>query len=279
MKAFCPGHITCFFQPVDSYDPMSSGSRGVGIRLSKGSTVTLEERPDQRIEVTIDGNESDAEVTRLVLRMLASDRGFDVTVENELPMCQGFGMSAAGAIAAALCACHSTGKRRSEAFRAAHLAEIYGGGGLGDVAGIMSDLDIPMRTVAGIPPLGKVESGGNRMRISVAVLGEKISTGDILSNAVKKERITNAGSDAMDRYMREPTVSSLFRLSRTFSETAGLETQEVRNALRKMTNAGMCMLGNSVFSTAPSKEMAEILDVEAIECTSTRRKAEITRKV
>jgi pantoate kinase len=54
-KAFCPGHITCFFHPVRTDDVLTTGSRGAGIRLSKGAFVTLEERSDPKVEITMDG--------------------------------------------------------------------------------------------------------------------------------------------------------------------------------------------------------------------------------
>ena len=101
ITAFCPGHITCFFHPIRSYDPMSAGSRGVGIKLSKGAKVTLDERSDDRIITTMDGREMDCRITKLAVKDIDPSRGYDVTIENDLPVGQGFGMSAAGSIAAA----------------------------------------------------------------------------------------------------------------------------------------------------------------------------------
>ena len=103
-KAFCPGHITCFFHPVRTNDVLTTGSRGVGIRISRGATVTLEERSDARVEIVMDGVSSEAKVTRKVLELIRPGEGFDVTIENGLPVSQGFGMSAAGAIAVAIAA-------------------------------------------------------------------------------------------------------------------------------------------------------------------------------
>lgn len=278
MKAFCPGHITCFFQPADSYDPMSTGSRGLGIRLSRGADVEVNERSDQRIEVMIDGTEASAEITRLALRVLASDRGFDVHVNNELPMRQGFGMSAAGAIAAGLCVCAIAGMKRSEAFKAAHLAEVYGGGGLGDVAGIMSDRFLPLRTVAGMPPFGKVVEGGRQMKVNVAVIGDEIDTASII-NGDTRQRIIKAGMEAMDAYSESSGADRMFRISRKFSAAAGVEGPMMKDALETLGNrAGMCMLGNSVFSTLPESELSDVLGVDVIQCTSTVRKAEVTRR-
>lgn len=281
-KAFCPGHLTCFFHPVRSYDPLSAGSRGVGIKLSRGSSVTVEERSDQRIEITMDGLPSEADITRLVLRMLAPELGFDVTVDNELPVSQGFGMSAAGAIAAALCVCQITGKKRPEAFRAAHLAEIEGGGGLGDVSALMCECHTPVRMIAGLPPLGKVAEHGEKMPLSLAVMGPSLNTGDILGDKDAMERISAAGAAATDRFISSPTVKNMFRLARRFSKAAGLETREISDALDSMRreNAAMCMLGNSIFSTAPSDVLKEHLgpDVPVIACASTGEGAKVTHK-
>ena len=91
--AFCPGHITCFFHPVRTDSVETTGSRGAGIRLSLGAHVTVEERSDSVVEITMDGRPSDAKVTRYVIGKVCPDRGFDVTIENDLPVGQGFGMS------------------------------------------------------------------------------------------------------------------------------------------------------------------------------------------
>ena len=105
ITAFCPGHITCFFQPVRSYDPMSAGSRGVGIKLSKGTKVSLDERRDGNIVTIMDGVETECKITKMAVREIDRVRGYDIVIENDLPVGQGFGMSAEGSIAAALCAC------------------------------------------------------------------------------------------------------------------------------------------------------------------------------
>ena len=95
VKAFCPGHITCFFQPSDpgQADLLRRGSSGAGIRLSLGSEVVLEERSDDRVRVAIDGVETSAPVTEYVMSQMLPGRGYDVIVSNGLPCGEGFGMS------------------------------------------------------------------------------------------------------------------------------------------------------------------------------------------
>ncbi|MDG6221378.1 MAG: hypothetical protein QCI38_08045, partial [Candidatus Thermoplasmatota archaeon] len=66
-SAFAPGHISGFFSVFDSHpNPLRRGSRGGGVCISKGawSKVRMEEGHG-RIEITINGEESAAPVTRL----------------------------------------------------------------------------------------------------------------------------------------------------------------------------------------------------------------------
>ena len=99
--AFSPGHITCFFHPVDSEGILKTGSRGVGIRISGGTEVSVDERSDSRIVTSIDGKIVSAPVTENVVSQIAPGRGYDIEFINDLPVSQGFGMSASGAISVA----------------------------------------------------------------------------------------------------------------------------------------------------------------------------------
>lgn len=283
ITAFCPGHITCFFHPVRSYDLMAAGSRGVGIKLSKGTSVTLEERSDGRIRTVMDGEESECAITRMAIRSIDPDSGYDVTIENGLPVGQGFGMSASGAIAAALCACEFTGKDHQNAFTAAHVAEIKGGGGLGDVSGIMGHSHVPVRAVAGLPPFGKVINSGLKMDVTAAILGGPLNTGDTLADEEVAKKLQELGSASVNAFIEDPTEQNLFSLSKKFSASLGLETPAMTEALKKLRekgNAGMCMLGHSIFTDLSPKMTAEILgdSVEIYSCQSTDDMPRITRR-
>ena len=274
VSAFCPGHITCFFQPVRSYDPMSAGSRGVGIKLSKGAKVTLEERSDDRLITVMDGVESDCNITKMAVREIDPSRGYDITIENDLPVGQGFGMSAAGSIAAALCACRINGKDDQEAFGAAHRSEIAGGGGYGDVSGISGPYNVPIRAIAGLPPFGKVVNSGLKIALSVAILGEPLNTGDTLSNAKVSKKIQDMGSKLVTQFIKAPTIKNLFAYSARFSKNIGIETPRISTSLFKLRaegNAGMCMLGHSIFTDLSVDRTREILgdEVRIIACEST----------
>lgn len=277
--------MSCIFQPVSSYDVMGTGSRGVGIRLSVGAHAEVEPRDDGVVTVTMDGGPSDAPVTRDVVESMAPGRGFDVSIRNDLPVSQGFGMSAAGAIAVGLCVAELTGQGRHAAFSAAHVAEVRRGGGLGDVSAIVGGRDVPIRTVAGLPPFGAVVTAGFTLpRLTLAVLGPKMETGPVLSDPARMSVIRDAASSAMDRFMEEPTYDNLFEQSNEFSSATGLESQIIARTIWDLGQrgymAGMCMLGNSVFTDAPEEVLWSLLGrghVRTYRCSSSHREAIVHR--
>jgi len=269
MKAFSPGHLTCFFQPVRDQNILKTGSKGAGIKLSLGTDVTVEENV-HGTNVIMDGELSEARITRRVLEILAPDRNFDVMIENQLPVSQGLGMSAAGALAAALCVSEMIGKDTNEAVKAAHIAEVEGKGGLGDVSGLMGNGHIPFRITAGLPPHGNVIGTGKRMRITIAVLSGKLETKNVLEDKTKMSMISIAGRTAVEAYQKDTSINSLFSISRNFSKVIGLESKEMSIALSMFDEAGMCMLGNSIFTTAPADEVSDALtNAEIYETEST----------
>ena len=227
ITAYCPGHITCVFEPHrNETDMMSSGSRGIGIRTSAGATVEMVEVSGDSVGVVIDGKESDAPVTRLVLDAMLPGRGIEVNVKNDLPVGQGFGMSAAGAIAAALCAAQIAGTDERAAWEIAHCCEIDGGGGLGDVSGLCGLYDVPVRTRAGLPPVGEVcDSGIVFEKLSVAVLGKPIDTGQMLNSEERVRAISSAGIKALGEPLTD--TASLFGISNRFSRETGIESDTV----------------------------------------------------
>ncbi len=280
--AFSPGHITCFFQPVSSYNPLSAGSRGAGIRINLGSTVMVKPASGKPI-TKINGNIVEGEIVRHVARLLDPDQEYDINIKHDLPVGQGFGMSAADAVATSLCVCRLTGKDMAEGYRAAHMAELSEGGGRGDVAGIMSRCSQPLRTVAGLPPFGKVEDTFVSVdKLTLFTVGPQIETKSILSDRKIMAKIREAGAVATDEYLNNLSLKSLFEISNRFSEDSGLRTSEINNAIHVLEEAGyraaMCMLGNSLFTTAPKDAVKEIIgDVWAVSCSATVEEARVTR--
>lgn len=285
-SAFCPGHVSCVFEPMRSINDLSTGSRGFGIRLSLGSTATVEDRDDDTVRIYLDGSLSAAMITRMTVEMLAPGRGFDITIHSDLPISQGFGTSASGTIATAIAVADIVGESRTKAFEAAHIAEVKGDGGLGDVSAIVAGRDVPVRTRPGFPPIGTVENAGIKFNtLTVGVLGPKMETDSIIGDGNMVQRIRRAGGRSMERFLAEPTKDVLFEASNSFSMETGLESPLIRKAIMRLNEAGygagMCMLGNSIFTDASIDKVRSILGrghVNAFSCSSSGKEIKLIRR-
>jgi pantoate kinase len=267
-KAFCPGHITAFFEVVEATEPLKRGSRGTGFCISKGVTteVKVNSTSDQKLEIKFNGEKAEAETTELVARMLMGTREFDVMVESniELPLSQGFGMSGAGALSTALALNEAIDLNYGidELVGVAHSAEVEAMTGLGDVYP-QSLGGLEVRLNAGAPPHGKIEVKNSTHELTLCVLGEELKTKDILRNPLNRKRISEVGRDCLERYIVDQSWQNLFRLSREFAEKTGLIKADIMDAILAVENnggmAGMPMLGNSIFAFCEDKDIGEVL--------------------
>jgi len=251
--AFSPGHITGFFEICRGGDEISTGSRGAGFSLSLGSYAEVKGSK----EMIIEGNMGEGEVTRDALHILGI-KNVRVKIRNQMPLSQGFGMSASSTLAATLATCHLLSLPYERALEAAHVAEVRMGGGLGDaIASFYGGLE--MRLAPGLK--GRIKVVEERARILVAVVGEPIKTRGIIENGEMVERINEEGREAMKSFLREPTFDNLALLSREFAISTGIADERMKRILRngeRIGSIGMCMLGNAVFAEY-SKEMRRFL--------------------
>jgi pantoate kinase len=135
---FAPGHVSAFFEPVYFQQDMDrSGSCGAGINISLGaiSQVAIQPALHQIVTVHINGKPSSAPVTKSALNFLIGTSPLSITVNTvvDLPVSQGFGMSAAGALSTTLALADLLNLPRENAIKAAHYAEVQLHTGLGDV--------------------------------------------------------------------------------------------------------------------------------------------------
>ena len=96
--AFVPGHVTGFFTTDPDDDPTKAGSRGGGVALSDGVTVTV--RASEERSVALNGVDIEIEAVDRVLDALRTDVA--VRAETPLPLGSGFGVSGAMALGTAL---------------------------------------------------------------------------------------------------------------------------------------------------------------------------------
>jgi len=253
--AFAPGHISAFFEPTYNTSSIDkTGSRGAGINVTLGavSRVSILPAPHFTCQVRINGQASDAPVTKQALQNLLGDTPFKILVETilDLPQSQGFGMSGSGALSATLAASDVLGYSREQGMRAAHYAEVQMHTGLGDVVA-SSFGGIEIRREPGLPPWGVLEHIPGNFEVVLCVVGTAIQTEKILTDKTKLVQIASSGRYCTKQLLEQPSLEHLFSLGWEFTRKVGLAEPQVLQAIeaaQKFGNASMCMLGNSVFA-------------------------------
>lgn len=266
--AFAPGHISAFFEPVlYNQDLRRSGSRGAGLSISLGaiSHVRVHPSASQTITVRINGRPSPAPVTTLALKYLLGEAPLLVTVDTllSLPISQGFGMSSAGALSSTLAAADLLGLPREQAISAAHYAEVQLRTGLGDVvASCFGGIEI--RREAGLPPWGMLEHIPGTYDVVLCIVGKRMATKTVLSNAMRREEIASYGRYCTKKILEAPSLEHLFSLGYAFTQKTGLADPRVLQAIKAANHVGMasmCMLGNTVFAVGDTPQLCSILSV------------------
>jgi pantoate kinase len=245
-QAFIPGHVTGFFTVDRDPDPTKAGSRGAGLALSNGVTVTVRSAGERT--VALDGDPIEVAAVERVLDAL--DARARVSATTPLPLASGFGVSGAMALGTALAANRVFDRRLSEneLLTVAHGAEVQAGTGLGDAVA-QARGGAPIRLEPGGPQDNAVDAIPARARVEYCVFGE-LATEEIIGD--ETDRITEAGERALSQVVREPTLERFMRASRQFARETDLLTDRVREAVSDVSEAGgsatMAMLGETVLA-------------------------------
>ncbi|MCK5636898.1 MAG: hypothetical protein KAH91_05690, partial [Thermoplasmatales archaeon] len=263
--AFSPGHISGFFEPVYNQDMSRTGSRGAGINISLGaiSEVTAEGSAKQSFEIYINNKKTSAPVTNLAFKYMLGDNPLRVVVKTtmDLPIGQGFGMSAASALSATYALAKITNVSKNEAMKASHFAEVQLKTGLGDViASCFGGIEI--RKSAGLPPWGLIEHIPGKYDLVLCIIGKKLDTKKTLSDSTKASKIIEYGKYCTKKLCENPSIEHLFSLSQIFTKKTELADKRVLDAINAANQYGMasmCMLGNSVFAIGKTDELCKTL--------------------
>lgn len=263
--AFAPGHITGFFAPHVVKQLDKSGSIGAGISISSGaiSEVSVKETTTQQIDVFINDKKSAAPVTQYALKCLLGDKPVHATVNTmlSLPLGQGFGMSAAGALSATYALADIFQWPKHKALQASHYAEVVHKTGLGDaIASMFGGIEI--RRKPGLPPWGFVEHIPGEYDIVCCVVGKELPTEKILQDTSKVKAIHQYGNLSVQKLVEKPSIENLFRLSNFFMKNTGLAEKKVIQAIEKANKqnmSSMCMLGNSMFAIGKKDQLKKTL--------------------
>jgi len=245
-RAFVPGHVTGFFTVEEHDDPTKAGSRGGGIVLSEGATVTV--RAADRRRLVVNGEQIEMNPVDRVLGAL--DATAEVRVVTDLPIGAGFGVSGAVSLGTALAANAAFDRRLSEneLCTIAHGAEVQAGTGLGDVVA-QARGGVPIRLEPGGPQDNALDAIPARSRIEYRSFGE-VDTAAVVGE--ETEAIDAAGDRALSAVVAEPTLDRFVQASRRFARESGLLTDRVRETIEAVAAAGgsatMAMLGETVLA-------------------------------
>lgn len=260
-RAYAPGHVSGLFAVHDdSPDLLRKGSRGAGWSIDKGAWAEVQET-DETVFL-VNGHPDDAPVTKYALDLLCPGRPLAVDIRLDLPVGQGFGMSASGTLAACLAAANLHGIEPEKALEAAHQAEVWSGTGLGDaVASWFGGGELRLKP--GCPPHGWA------MQIAVpqgtqflyCVLGDAIPTSQIILDDHWKEETRRHGDDAVDRILeagRERAWETLLVEAVGFGRHLGLMPARMLALSQHFPQEvkwGQCMLGSTLWITGDAGDL------------------------
>ncbi|MCS7094357.1 MAG: hypothetical protein NZ988_00920 [Thaumarchaeota archaeon] len=226
-----PAHVTGFFVPMWSQNPLEAGSIGAGIVLEPG-IVSQAERGSGRL--LVNGAPVRGSPFSDVL-----NGGLDYRIETRLKLGAGYGLSASIALA---CSLLSPNTETMEAFRRAHVAEVRSVTGLGDVLALHAGAGLVLRTSPGAPGIGESEVVERRVDVAVltSVLGG-MSTKEMLLKFA--DRIREYGSVAYRKFLANPSLERFLECSRDFGKGVGFLTDRVEAAMKPVEDV---LLGYSV---------------------------------
>ena len=264
------GHVTLLFSiHSKSLLARNQGSRGAGFCLEDGVEATariIDEKSD-RISVTaMDGTPFDegkqlyADLLDTFRELFKVDSAVEINIQLELPVSQGFGMSAAGLLATSL-ALGEIFNRGDEGqlARLAHRIERKISGGLGDILGLWAG-GCELRITPGSPPFpGKAigfDVGCPALLVWDPEGGKH--TSNYIDDPIWKSKITKAGEAAVERlkqYEWDLTIwDMLLDEADQFALDSGLLEEEGRANLLNLVlensndtmSCHLCMLGTSL---------------------------------
>jgi len=264
------GHVTLLFSiHSEALLARRQGSRGAGLCLENGviAVVKILSKSDDKITVTtMDGSELE-KGDSLYINLLEEFREIFKITESvslelilELPVSQGFGMSAAGLFATSLALGELFGVGEvGQLARLAHRIERNHSTGLGDVLGLWGG-GVELREVPGSPPSpGKVHTFPAKVpALLIWAPSDKKHTSDYIDNSEWKIAITKAGDDSVNRLLMQPWDRNiwpeLLSEADNFALDSGLLEEKERSDLLAtvVENVGenmschLCMLGTSV---------------------------------
>ncbi|MBP51477.1 MAG: hypothetical protein QGI73_02080 [Candidatus Thalassarchaeaceae archaeon] len=279
----CGSHVTLLFSIADSSeDIVQQGSLGSGLCLEAGSEVVARGwEGDGSLSIRFLGRGGEAGLYEEVVSTLSefipevNEFDWEITVKLKVPVGQGFGMSASGAISATMAMQRAMGMPYEESLRrshlVAHIVDRKQSSGLGDVSALSAG-GVELRLSPGSPYNGHLlESGpgeavgwSNGMEVVLAWgEGPGSHTSTYIDDPDWKVSISHAGNEQLavlsEGDWNNGKWPELIEAAIRFSQRSGLSDEPGRSSVldsarSAISRCGMddlvvpllCMLGESV---------------------------------
>jgi len=232
-SVYVPVHVTGFFKPHITDNPLTTGSIGAGLVLEPGLKCTVSAINSNSINTYFNGSRISIKPVSILLNMLKLNN-LRVDFKSYAPIGFGYGVSGAATLALALAVLSS----KYEYYRAAqlaHIAEVLCLTGLGDVSAIFKGFMLTIRVKPGAPGIGEVKSLNVSNHIKILAVDLKPRhTKDVITTLADK--INTHGLKTYRCFMENPSLESFFDLSRLFAENVGFITHNINEALRKVAS-------------------------------------------
>ena len=230
-----------------------------------GATTTV--FPSKETIIFLNGHESEAPVSRLVVEKLANS-SVRVATELKMPQGSGFGASGAGALscAYALNAKLDSGLTANQLGKVAHLAEVACGTGLGDVIA-QNTGGLVIRLKPGAPGIGSVDCiPVPPLEVDYVVRGP-LSTEEVLSDLQTMKEVNSSGERALNQLLKKPTLENFMDLSWKFALETNLARDWMVDAVEAVKSYGglasMVMLGDAVFAFDGKTPLSQFGEVKS----------------
>tara|TARA_B110000003_G_scaffold194514_1_gene193258 strand:+ start:826 stop:1800 length:975 start_codon:yes stop_codon:yes gene_type:complete len=277
----CGSHVTLIFTINDDSSKLDEqGSLGVGLCLDHGVEIIARGiKGDFKINIKFIEGEGKSELYHQVFELLSEEIidiknfNWDLAIKLKLPISQGFGMSASGAVAASMAIQRAIGEPHEEsirrAFSIAHRVERHLSTGLGDVTALAAG-GVERRTSPGSPFSGDLLTRGPGISegwtkdIEVLLAWKKDSgkhTSSYIDDTIWKNSISKAGIKQMEKLMQKKwdktRWTELLERSEIFADESGLLSDskrfellnQAKNVIEKTSSEFkplLCMLGKSL---------------------------------
>ncbi len=232
MRLVIPHHLSAVWVPYRSRSPYLTGSTGAGLVLAP---YAVAEKRRCGCTLTINGVCVEFVTGKAVEKLVG--RRACVSIESPVRLGDGLGMSA---IASLSLAYFAGGPPLERAGRVAHVAEVFSGTGLGDVAVILAGGPIAVRVRPGAPGIAVVErypvQGGVRVYLRRV---SSLTTPEMLEGLWGRMR--EKGAELLRWFLRVPTLERLVEAGRRYSEALGFMSaapDDVRAVLDELVRRG-----------------------------------------